>query len=814
MTNKKFFPKINPIIFAGFFLSAIFLFGFLPFSEVWACHPTVDIKANGSDGPITIDYNTSAELTWTSTRATACTASGDWSGEKAVFGSENTGNLTSSKTYIITCTGAGGSATDSVTVDVLPQPTLDVELIPIPDSGMAPLNDVDLEATVSGTATGMINYKFDCTNDGVWDYTFVNIPDNPKTVVDACDYPSAGTYTAKVYVERGAASPAEDTALIIVFPSPAPTVDIKANGSDGPITIDYNTSAELSWVSANADSCTASGSWSGGKAVSGSENTGNLTSSKTYIITCTGLGGAAVDSVTVNVLPQSIPGLTISKSGRNLSQGQSYFSDSISAKPSERIEFKIEITSTGNATADNVMVKDVLPNKINYLGNLKVDGSFVGGTILDGINLGNLAVGESKAITFETQVEGEDNFAYGTTTLINTGQTWADNVVQISDTALVNVTKESPPPASPGLSIDKLVRNLSEGTGFSNSVSAKPSDLIEFKIRINSIGTTTASNIVLEDVLPSRMSYQGNLKINGISSSGDIVSGLNLGSLAPDASTTVTFEAKIDDEDNFGYGTTTLINTANVEADGIATVYDSASLNVVKSSSPQVVLSIEKKVKNLTKGETSWKETVSAGFSDKIAFKILVSSTGNTTASDVVVKDTLPSKIDWYGNLEIDGVSFDDDIAEGINIGSLGPGQSKTITFEAKVAAEDEFPYGTTDLINTVIAYNVDTSATGTAKVRVRRTGVAGAVTSVSTGVLDSFLLSLGITFILTYCFLLGSFFYQRVFVRSGISIGSKASELKSKAESWYYSLHLFDSQEKSERRLRKTISEIRRKGN
>ncbi len=83
--------------------------------------PTVDIKANGSDGPITIPYNTPASLTWTSTNTTgACTASNGWTGSRATSGSQGTGSLTSSKTYTLTCTGPGGSASDSVTVNVTP----------------------------------------------------------------------------------------------------------------------------------------------------------------------------------------------------------------------------------------------------------------------------------------------------------------------------------------------------------------------------------------------------------------------------------------------------------------------------------------------------------------------------------------------------------------------------------------------------------------------------------------------------------------------------------------------------------------------
>jgi len=79
----------------------------------------------------------------------------------------------------------------------------------------------------------------------------------------------------------------------------AVTADIKANGSDGPITINYNTSATIAWSSANATSCSISPTgWSG---TSGSQPTGNLTSAQTYTLTCSNSVGSVIDSVTVNV---------------------------------------------------------------------------------------------------------------------------------------------------------------------------------------------------------------------------------------------------------------------------------------------------------------------------------------------------------------------------------------------------------------------------------------------------------------------------------------------------------------------------------
>jgi hypothetical protein len=57
-------------------------------------------------------------LSWSSTNATSCTASGGWSGTLGTTGSQATGALTATTAFTIACTGPGGSATQSVTITV------------------------------------------------------------------------------------------------------------------------------------------------------------------------------------------------------------------------------------------------------------------------------------------------------------------------------------------------------------------------------------------------------------------------------------------------------------------------------------------------------------------------------------------------------------------------------------------------------------------------------------------------------------------------------------------------------------------------
>ncbi|HZZ99394.1 MAG TPA: PKD domain-containing protein [Candidatus Paceibacterota bacterium] len=86
--------------------------------------PTVTLTAN----PTSVAWdNSGSTLSWSSTNATSCSASGDWSGAKATSGNQATGALSQIKTYTftLTCTGIGGSGNDSAQVTVNPPtPTL------------------------------------------------------------------------------------------------------------------------------------------------------------------------------------------------------------------------------------------------------------------------------------------------------------------------------------------------------------------------------------------------------------------------------------------------------------------------------------------------------------------------------------------------------------------------------------------------------------------------------------------------------------------------------------------------------------------
>ena len=84
--------------------------------------PAVTLSAT----PPSVQIGQNIGLTWSVANATSCTASGNWSGPRSNTGgseSINVGQTPGSRTYVLSCSGPGGSAGASVVVSVTAPPT-------------------------------------------------------------------------------------------------------------------------------------------------------------------------------------------------------------------------------------------------------------------------------------------------------------------------------------------------------------------------------------------------------------------------------------------------------------------------------------------------------------------------------------------------------------------------------------------------------------------------------------------------------------------------------------------------------------------
>ena len=255
-----------------------------------------------SAAPTTVASGGSSTLSWSSSNATSCTASGAWTGAKTTSGTETRTGLTANSTFTLTCTGAGGSAVQSVIVTVTPPspPTVALTATPttVASGGSSTLNWSSTNAT-------------SCTASGGW------TGGKPLSGSEArTNLTQSTSYTLSC---SGAGGTASQTVTVNVTPaSPAPTLLLTAT----PNAIVQGNSATLNWTSSNATSCTASGDWTGGKVLSGNQSTGTLTAVRThsYTLNCSGAGGSVSQTATVAVGSLPVPTVTLSANPAQVAQ--------------------------------------------------------------------------------------------------------------------------------------------------------------------------------------------------------------------------------------------------------------------------------------------------------------------------------------------------------------------------------------------------------------------------------------------------------------------------------------------------------------
>jgi hypothetical protein len=137
-------------------------------------------------------------LTWSSTNATSCSASGGWSGTLATSGSSSTAALTAATTYTLTCTGTGGSASENVTVAVIPPTNGSASLSwapPTVDTNGAPVTSLIGYTVYYGTSQSSMTQSVRVSGATTTSYTLTGLTTGTWYFAVAADA-SDGTQSA------------------------------------------------------------------------------------------------------------------------------------------------------------------------------------------------------------------------------------------------------------------------------------------------------------------------------------------------------------------------------------------------------------------------------------------------------------------------------------------------------------------------------------------------------------------------------------------------------------------------------------------
>ncbi len=117
------------------------------------------------------------------------------------------------------------------------------------------------------------------------------------------------------------------------------------------------------------------------------------------------------------------------------------------------------------------------------------------------------------------------------------------------------------------LTVTKRVKSLDRDTYYTSSLNALPGELLSYSIRVTA-GDDKVRDVEVMDTMPSdRITYEGNLRVDGSRVSGNIEDGIDIGDINGGEYKEVTFDAKVAPRDEFLIGTTSITNVARATSE-------------------------------------------------------------------------------------------------------------------------------------------------------------------------------------------------------------------------------------------------------
>jgi len=137
------------------------------------------------------------------------------------------------------------------------------------------------------------------------------------------------------------------------------------------------------------------------------------------------------------------------------------------------------------------------------------------------------------------------------------------------------------------LSISFSVANTGDSPQWQKTLEIGQNATAYFMMTISNNSNFPSDNVIVSANIPSEILYLGNLKVDGVATEGDIVAGIEIGSITANGKKNITFEGKTE---SFGYQgqrtASAFINSAQTPKSDIVTIdFKNASASVESSAS-------------------------------------------------------------------------------------------------------------------------------------------------------------------------------------------------------------------------------------
>ncbi|MCM3628545.1 hypothetical protein M3194_14360 [Paenibacillus glycanilyticus] len=378
-------------------------------------------------------------------------------------------------------------------------------------------------------------------------------------------------------------------------------------------------------------------------------SSGNLSNAASVAFTSGAFTGSSTSNTVTTPVSEAVVVVNKSASTANATVGDTF-------------SYSFTLTNTGNAAAA-VTLTDTVPSGSVFIDNSVLINGVPSPDVspVTGIPVGNIPAGGSATVSYvvnivsypaSRQLVNQATAAY-TFTLAN------GNVINrsaVSNTVTVQV-------ALPNVTLVKSVSRTVAVTG----------DSMTYTSVLTNNGIAAVNNIVLRDQLQSNAAFvPGSVLVQNVSlPAASPEAGISLGSLAPGASVTVTFEVII----TMAIPTDITNQSTASFTSGTFSATSASNTTVTPVTQPQIAVTKSASSSNATLG-------------DSIIYTLTIFNTGNLAAATVVT-DNIPTGATFTENsVIVNGVPFPGiSPVTGIDIGSVAPGATTTVTFGVVVTS-------------------------------------------------------------------------------------------------------------------------------
>jgi uncharacterized repeat protein (TIGR01451 family) len=289
------------------------------------------------------------------------------------------------------------------------------------------------------------------------------------------------------------------------------------------------------------------------------------------------------------------------------------------------VNFDIQVTNNGFGTATNIEIKNNIPllTELTYQSSTLITGTYDNTTGIWAIP--SLAYGATETLTI-TVIVG----ASGTKTVW--AQVWKSDQKDPNSTPANNVTAEddfsyttltTPISGTADLSVTKSVNNSTPSVN----------DNVVFTITVNNLGTDTATSVVIKDIISGGLAY---ISDNGGGTYlGGTLNEWQAGTIASGGSKSIKITARV-------LPTGPYQNSANVSSLG------QNDPNPANDISPTITLAPSGGISDLRLTQSYAK--ASPAVAGNVVLSITVSNSGPYNATNVIIKDKLPSGLTYVSD--------------------------------------------------------------------------------------------------------------------------------------------------------------------